>query len=100
MPPQPSADAEMHPGDFVVLSEGDPYYVGDHPSIAEAFRLGSQGRVTQRVWKILTEKEASALGKSAEYEVTVKFPRVNQPFIFWQMFLTKIHPENKAKEIV
>jgi len=98
--PSPSQDADIHPGDFVVLADGDPYYVGDHPAIADAFRLGTKGRVTQRIWKALTEKEASALGKPAEFEVAVKFPGVNQLFFFWQMFLKKIHPENKAKEIV
>lgn len=96
--PGPSEDDEIHPGDSVVLTEGDPYYVGNHPIISDAFRLGLRGRVLKRLWKVLDEKESRALGKTGEYEVAVVFPGTSKPFYFWQMFLKKIRYETPNGE--
>lgn len=96
---QPSLDDdELHPGDYCCLIEGDPYLVGNRPEIAEAFRHGWLARVLKKEWRILTEREAKALGSTAEYEITVKFVNVKGAFVFWLPFLRKVQDEKLGKK--
>jgi len=88
--PHPSADDEIHPGDFVVLIEGDPYLVGNHPCIVDAFLRGTHGRVCRLYWKALSAFESKAIGKTSDYEVAVEFPGAPKLFAFWKTFLKKI----------
>lgn len=84
---------EIHPGDYVVLIEGDPYYVGNAPAIVEAFLEKKPGVVLMKQWIAFGEKLAAALGAPSAYEVTVKFAHApQQAFKFWHIFLKKIEP--------
>ena len=88
--PAPSPGEELHPGDFVVLTESDPYYVGDQPEIQQAIKTGVPGRIIGKALIMLTQKEQVALGRESAYEVVVKFPTAHRPFRFWHIFLKKL----------
>ena len=94
--PQGTMSPEIHPGDKVVLTEADPYYVGNNPIIQKAAKSKEAFAVMGKVWVSHTEREAKALGRVASYEVTCLHPDSPQPFVFFEQFLKKVDPTREV----
>jgi hypothetical protein len=96
-------DGPIHPGDWVVLSEGDPYFVGNHPLIATAHQMKIPGRVVSRSLRSLSSQEAVVLSQKLNramietYEVRVKFFKEQEnDYVFFEPFLEKVKVSPKT----
>lgn len=93
LPPASLETPEIHPGDFVILTEKDEFYIGNLPVIQQAARDKTPMRVLGKCWTILSERERRAFGKDAMYEVKVAHPNWSQPLLFWESCIKKVGPE-------
>jgi len=97
------ADGEIRPTDWVVLIEGGPKLIGDHPSIQAAFVQHIAGRVISRRMTMLTGLTKDVLSRYVGkdlwycYEYHVQFfVDQEKPFVFWEPFLRKVEVTDRT----